>query len=1000
MRTRHIARTAALAAALLTFAGLAVAAPPRARAATSDVVISELMYNAPAPSLVEFIELYNRGSAAVDLSGWSFAAGITLATPGATFPAGTTLPAGGRIVGTSSEADFQAQYGFAADFSFAGTSLSNGGEEVRLVDAAAADVDAVTYDDASPWPVPPDGFGPSLEVVDPAADNSVAGNWAPSTVNFGTPRAVNTAELDRPLVVSAPQASPARPSPGQSFRVDAQITSGSSATLTYKVMFGTESTVPMLDDAASAGGAGDGTYSATLPGAGAGQLVRYRISATRGSQSGSYPPVGDSRTYDGVVVTDPALANAKFPVLEWFMTDADYSNLLANHRCDGVDAPAVISYNGKVYDGSAMQIRGQSSCMDAKVKWAVALPKGYTIDFGAPFAYPMDEFDIQSEAVPVPRLGWEMIEQAGDPPLRYQTFRTQRNGAFYSVAGILEKYDNIWRAQRGYSDWAIYKVQAGGLRTYSSPQALAASGDVEKKNPDDGDFTDVWNLTQVLSQPDSASKRAWIYANFDIPETVNFTALMVAMRQWDSGSKNFYVVRDIKGTGRWRLLHWDLDGIFNAGKDPKGDFVTPNVSSPLWGSLMVIPEIKAMHFRRVRELSDRFLTGNTLLNRFDQLTSCCASDIALDNQAWGTRTLKGERNTLIAGIQERRDQIAAHTSPAEIPPSQSAAPAVVINEIQYQPAGDGQAEYLELYNPSATESVDLSDWTLDGTGSTYAIPPGTVLLPRAYLVLVRDDNAFRAAYGGNVFVAGQYPGQLPDAGSTLTLRDGSRVVDTVSYSAAPPWPAAAAGTGPSLELVNAAADNTDPANWAASSNAGTPAATNTATGGGGGSTVVLDFGSTWRYLATGPDQGTAWRAAGFDDSAWPSAPGDLGFKNPVRSTIPATAGRVTYYFRSTFSVPSGPAPTAVTLDLVRDDGAVVYLNGVEVARSNMPAGSIGFGTKASLAVNGVAESTPVTIQLPTGSVQTGTNTIAVEVHQKATGSAADLTMDARLTVSR
>jgi hypothetical protein len=997
MTTPATRRVAGLCAAVTVLAGLAVAAPGAAVAAPTDVVISELMYHAVDPDPLEFIELANRGSDPVDLSGWSFSAGITLTAP---FPSGTVLPPGGRIVGTGDPAGFSAAYGFPADFSYAGTSLSNGGEQVTLVDASAGVVDTVTYDDAAPWPVSPDGSGPSLELINLGADNASAASWAPSAADLGTPRTVNSVELNPPATITGVTATPQRPAPGQSVTVTAAITPGATATLTTKVMFGADATRPLLDDAASPGGAGDGVYGATVPGVPAGQLLRYRIDVVNGSSTASYPAQGDSRRYDGVVATDPEQDAAKYPVLEWFMADADYADLLANHRCDGVDAPAVVAWKGKVFDGALMHVRGQSSCTDAKVKWDVTLPKGHLVDLGAPYAYPMDEFALNSKNAPVPGLGWSMVEDAGNAPLRYSMVRTHRNGDFYSVAELLEKYDNVWRAQRGYDDWAIYKVDAGGLRTYATPAELEASLDLDKKNGE-GDYTDAWELTQWLNKPDSPAKRAWLYEHVDVSQMVNFMALVVAMRQWDVGGKNFYVVRDEQGDGRWRLLHWDLDGIFSGGRDGKGDLVTPTTSfNKLFASLLAVPEIKAMHFRRVRTLHDRFLVGNGLLATFDAWTTCCATDIALDRQRWSTPSLANSRQKVVDGVQERRNQVAAHTKPGEIPVSQSAAPQVVINEVQYAP-GDPAAEYVELVNPSTTESVDLSDWVLEGVG-TYSIPPGTVLLPGAHAVFVKDDPAFRAAYGPATWVAGRYPGTLDDAGGTLRLRQGTRVVDEVTYAAAAPWPALTGGA--SLELRDPALDNADPASWGASTGTGTPAARNSVAGGGGGGgggggPTVLPFGSTWRYLATGGDQGTAWRAAAYDDSAWATGVGDLGFKNKNATTIPATNGRNNYYFRTTFTVPSGAPVTAVTLDLLRDDGAVVYLNGVEVARSNMPSGAVTFTTKASTSLGGADETTPVTLALPAGSVVTGANSLAVEVHQRG-NSPGDLTLDARVGITR
>ena len=109
-------------------------------------------------------------------------------------------------------------------------------------------------------------------------------------------------------------------------------------------------------------------------------------------------------------------------------------------------------------------------------------------------------------------------------------------------------------------------------------------------------------------------------------------------------------------------------------------------------------------------------------------------------------------------------------------------------------------------------------------------------------------------------------------------------------------------------------------------------------GGGGGSSTLFDFGSVWKYLDPSVDQGTAWRASTFDDASWASGPGMFGFGNTgVVTTLTKAQQRTTYYFRRTFTVTGTPTPA--TLELLRDDGAVVYVNGQEVARSNMPTGA-------------------------------------------------------------
>ncbi len=1002
---------AAVTAAASTFAGLAIIAAPAAHADASDVVINEIMYHDVDPGALEFLELYNRGADPVDVSGWTISDAALINTPDNRIPAGTTIAPHGFFLIAGDAPAFAARFpSVTPDLFFVpGSNLSNGGETITLVNATNAVIDTVPYDDAVPWPLTPDGGGPSLELVDPFSDNSLGTSWAASTVNQGTPKAQNSVFLAPPPSLQNVSASPSRPSPGQSVTVQATIPPGSSATLTYKVMFGANVAVPFKDDGASVGSANDGTYSGVIPAAGAGQLIRYRIDANVGGTALSYPPAGDSRHYDGVVVTDPSVQSASLPALEWFLDDTSYNRLL-RPVCDDVVYTGVITWQGKVYDNSTFRRRGHGSCSDPKPKIEMQLPAGYAIDFSAfassnavPFSGPLDEWALQNESYPVPGLGWQNIAALGDPVVGYLPVRSQHNATFFGTGAILEEYDGSWRQRNGYDSWGFYKVEAGGFRTYSTAAQLAASGDFTKKNPDDGNYTDAWQLTQALNQPASATKTAWIWANLDVPEIVEYMAVTVELRHWDSGGKNFYVARDTNGTGRWRIFHWDLDGIFSGGSDTKGDFVIPDTSfNKLYKSMFEVPDIATMYYRRLRALHDRFLVGNGFVNAFDALTVGKDADRVLDRNKWGGVTLASRRNKVVTGVQERRTQIAAHTKPNEIPTSQSPNPNIVINEIQYNPAStSGDEEYLELYNPSTTVAVDVSGWQIKGVGSSdglWPVPNGTVIPKGGYVVFVSHDAAFRAAYPGNHFVGGQFPGGLSGSGELIQLFDGARLVDEVNYDDADPWPTAPDGTGPSLELKNPTLDNSLATSWAASTNAGTPNAQNTAFGGGGGGGggVVLDFGATWRYLDTGVDQGTAWRAPTFNDSTWASGPGPLGFRNKgIVTTLSRAQKRTTYYFRTTFNVGT---VSGATLSLVRDDGAVVYVNGNEVARSNMPAGVIAFATKASTEVTGAAENAPVTLTVPASAFHTGSNSIAIEVHQIG-NTLGDLGMDARLTLS-
>ncbi|HNE25693.1 MAG TPA: hypothetical protein PLH12_00970, partial [Pseudomonadales bacterium] len=152
------------------------------------------------------------------------------------------------------------------------------------------------------------------------------------------------------------------------------------------------------------------------------------------------------------------------------------------------------------------------------------------------------------------------------------------------------------------------------------------------------------------------------------------------------------------------------------------------------------------------------------------------------------------------------------------------------------------------------------------------------------------------------------------------------------------------------------------------------------------SSILVDvFGANWRYLDDGSDQGASWRATSFNDQSWRNGAGYMGYGFGVETTVidsgPPDAHYITSYFRHAFTVPKAKAFDDLTLLLARDDGVVVYLNGQEILRNNMPAGKIFYSTQASKAKN--PEDLSVTKKIPARFLRDGVNTIAVELHQSS-----------------
>lgn len=160
--------------------------------------------------------------------------------------------------------------------------------------------------------------------------------------------------------------------------------------------------------------------------------------------------------------------------------------------------------------------------------------------------------------------------------------------------------------------------------------------------------------------------------------------------------------------------------------------------------------------------------------------------------------------------------------------------------------------------------------------------------------------------------------------------------------------------------------------------------------------VYMPAGISWRYLDNGSDQGTAWQGVGFNDSAWPSGSAGLGFGIGGEQTV-LQPGPRTFYFRHSFTATNIAASSNLMVRLKRDDGAAVYLNEVEIFRSNMPTGMVHYLTLASTAVVGADQTNYFASPVLTSSLlKEGTNVLAVEVHQASVNDG-DLAFDLELT---
>ncbi|MCA9212661.1 MAG: PQQ-binding-like beta-propeller repeat protein [Planctomycetales bacterium] len=158
--------------------------------------------------------------------------------------------------------------------------------------------------------------------------------------------------------------------------------------------------------------------------------------------------------------------------------------------------------------------------------------------------------------------------------------------------------------------------------------------------------------------------------------------------------------------------------------------------------------------------------------------------------------------------------------------------------------------------------------------------------------------------------------------------------------------------------------------------------------------VVLAAGSRWKYLDTGADPGDDWTKPDFDDQDWKEGAAQFGYgDNDEKTKLDSDANNYpTYYFRKSFEIDDPNAIKPLVVRLIKDDGAIVYLNGEEVVRDNMPDGKV---TREMFAEETTAVESEFYLHDLNSQLLTGRNVIAVEVHQ-ASATSSDVSFDLEL----
>jgi len=617
-------------------------------------------------------------------------------------------------------------------------------------------------------------------------------------------------------VISGEDYSPRpQPNPGQSLTITAKVTptfnAVSNVLLYYRVMYNNSSVISMRDD--GTGGditAGDSIYTATIPGATNGQMIRWYFQAQDvQGRSSRWPlfqdPLG-SAEYFGTVVADSNLTS-KLPIIHLFV-----SNYTANV---GVDDPnktggrASVFYDGEFYDNVFMRVRGNSTRTYTKKSHRLEFNREHPFRHPGPGGMRLRKTSFVADW-PDPTymrqgLSFWLCEMFGVPSPFYHPVRLQMNGAFYQLANHNDLHGEELLERFGWDpNGALYN--AAGQVT----PGKASTGGFDKKtrrwDTTDADYLDLAN--KIAESVPTETRRINALDLFDVPNVLNYLAVARWVHENDDVWANMSLYHDNDGDGLWRIIPFDMNlswgAIFAEGS---ADLYTGvqatndnHKAHPLYGSsqtlalsgpsgaynrvydtFFLVPQLRQMYLRRLRTLMDTWILppetppgASPVEQRIFALRDYLAEEAIRDRARWGWPAVGGQNNfnpgiDVYTGVQQmieqflyarRRHFFGKHcitntaltigitkTSNAGIPlPQPTNAVLDIVSWEVNPPTGNQDQEYICITNRNNL-ALDISGWRLHG-GVRFTFKPGTVVPATGAVYVARSITGFKSRTTG------------------------------------------------------------------------------------------------------------------------------------------------------------------------------------------------------------------------------------------------------------
>ncbi len=953
---------------------------------TAAVIITEIHYDPDVKTQwVEFVEIYNDADTPVDLSGWQLTDAVSF-----TFPNGSYLDAQQHGVIAQDLDAIQNKWAITSYFPCFGPyigRLSTQGETVVLRDDQGQIVDEVDYQLGFPWPTVGDsvdyqGDGHSIQLINYASDNDLAGSWRSAYPTPDTPNS-DVAVDNTPPHIRQVKHQPQQPVSGQPVLITAKVTDDDGVArvelltqrvepgqyfpgdeVIYDVMW--SEPIAMHDDGLDGDEvAGDGIYSIQLEGSQQTHrlLMRYRINIADSLGNELTVPYEDDPqpnfayfVYDGVPawqgaarpgvtpeVTYDVNVMSNLPVYHLISRNQDVEDCTWNDNYSGSEYKwwGTLVVDGEVYDHIRYRARGGVwRYAMGKNMWKFDFNRGHYLqardDLGQKYDTTWDKLNFSAciqqgdylhrgEHGLFEAASFRMFNLLGVPAPKTHWLQFR----------IIDEAAETGSTQFEGDFWGLYLAIEQMDGRFLDEHGLA-DGNLYKMEGGSGDLNNQ-GATAVTNKSDlnafmngmSSWNEQWWLDNVDMDCYYGYRCVVEGVHHGDIGyGKNYFYYLE-PDTQKWSQLPWDLD--LSWAENMYGNGREPFISN---GALN-FDSTEIAYKNRMREFLDLLYNPDQMGQLLDELAAIIwdpnggPSMVDADRAMWDYNPVM--RNSSKAG-QGRF----------------------------YESSDTGDfAGMVQLMKDYVDFCISNERWWWRQNGDSMGEIAADSDIPETPEIVYAGSSD----YATNDLIFSTSDFSDPQGNSTFAaLRWRLARVEPFSD-------------------VNAATVTLPDAD---------------------GTLTLIDDGETWSYFkgTSAPAGGeSAWTAVDYDDSSWSQGLAPVGYGEDFVETVLSDMryNYSTVYLRKTFTVDTDIETENMTLEVMFDDAVAVYLNGYLFYMNNVDVEDLTYDGLA----NGNNEQTTL-LSVDWSDLRPflvdGTNVLAVHLLNLSVTTSSDCFFDARLTL--